>query len=308
MLLYMDKQSQLDSEHQTKINIYFHSQSSFWKDIYTRGDVYAEIHQQRYARVLDWVEQLGLPRETQALDIGCGAGFLALSLADYGFCVQAIDSVEAMLEQTRQHAEEAGQAGQLSVGIGDITSLAFADASFDLVLAIGVIPWIGQDKGLVRQAIWEMQRVTRPGGYMLFTADNRWRFASWFDPVLTPLLAGLKSWLKILLERAGLRHQPIEKMSSYLHTPRFLEKTLRRCGLVKIKSMTLGFGPFTFFHRPCLTDKAGVALHRRLQRLADRGVPLLRGSGAQYIVLAQKPVSPPVESARVLRRALSHSH
>ncbi len=307
-MLSIDNKNRLDSDHQAKVNVYFHSQSSFWKDIYKRADVYAEIHQQRYARVLDWIEQLGLPRDTQALDIGCGAGFLALSLADYGFSVRAIDSVEAMIEQARQHAEEAGLAEQLSVGIGDITSLAFADESFDLVLAIGVIPWIGQGAGPAQRAIQEMQRVTRPGGYMLFTADNRWRFANWFDPLLSPLLADLKSWLKVRLERAGLRRQPIEKMSSHLHSPRFIDKALADCGLVKIKSMTLGFGPFTFLHRALLTDQAGIALHQRLQRLADCGVPLLRGTGAQYIVLAQKPALPFVQPATTARRVVFDSH
>lgn len=285
----MHSEVKLESDHQTQVNAYFHVQSSFWKDIYTQGDVYAEIHQQRFARVLNWIEELKLARETQALDIGCGAGFLTLALAERGFHVQAIDSVEAMIEQTRQHAEEAGLADHLSTGIGNITSLAFADASFDLVLAIGVIPWIGQGKEPARLAIQEMKRITKPGGYILFTADNRLRFASWFDPLLNPPLLDFKVWLKTRCERVGLRKRSAEKVGSYLHTPHFIEKTLATFGLTKIKSTTLGFGPFTFFHLPLLTKKAGVALHRRLQGLAERGAPVLRRTGAQYIVLVQKP-------------------
>ncbi|MEO7022093.1 MAG: methyltransferase domain-containing protein [Ktedonobacteraceae bacterium] len=285
----MDKEVQLDSDHQTQVNAYFHVQSSFWKDIYTQDNVYAEIHQQRYARVLAWIEQLDLARDTQALDIGCGAGFLTLALAERGFRVQAIDSVEAMIEQTHQHASEAGLAEHISVGIGTITSLAFADASFDLVLAIGVIPWIGQGQGPAQLAIQEMKRITKPGGYILFTADNRLRFASWFDPLLSPPLLDFKIWLKAQLERVGMRQRSVENMGSYLHSPRFIDKTLAAFALMKVKSTTLGFGPFTFFHCPLLTKKAGIAFHRRLQRLAERGVPVLRGTGMQYIVLAQKP-------------------
>lgn len=280
----MDEEIKQDSEHQTKVNVYFHVQSSFWKDIYSQGDVYAEIHQQRYARILAWIDQLALARETQTLDIGCGAGFMTLALAERGFRVQAIDSVEAMVEQTRQQIKEIGLAEQIPVGIGNITALDFADASFDLVLAIGVIPWIGVGKAPARQAIQEMKRITRPGGYIIFTADNRLRFASWFDPVLNPLLAGFKRWLKATLKR----NQSAEKIGSYLHSPRFIDKTLAACELVKIKSVTLGFGPFTFFHRSLLSNASGVALHQRLQRLAERGVPVFRKTGAQYIVLAQK--------------------
>lgn len=290
-MLSMDKRTQLDSEHQAKISIYFDLQSSFWKDIYSRDDVYAEIHRQRYVRVLNWVEQLGLESGKQAVDIGCGAGFLSLALAKQGFQVQALDAVEAMVEQTRQHVAEAKLDERISVGSGSITALPCADDAFALTLAIGVIPWIGRGKEPARQALQEMKRVTQPGGYLLFTVDNRLRFASWFDPLRNPLVLGPKHQLKRLLERMGLRHQSAEKMQSYLHSPRFIEKTLAEYGLVKVQSLTLGFGPFTFFHRSPLTKKASIALHRRLQRLADRGFPLFRNTGTQYMILAQKPVS-----------------
>lgn len=298
-VLQMDKNTELSADYQDTVNAYFRFQSSFWKEIYTQGDVYAEIHQQRYAGILDWVEQLDLERGSQTLEIGCGAGFMALALNERGLRVHAIDSVDAMVEQTRQHASEAGVAEQLSIGIGDITSLEFSDEAFDLVLAIGVIPWIGKGKRPATLAISEMARVTRPGGFIIFTADNRWRFASWFDPLRSPLLAGLKRQVKAGLNRAGLRRQSVEKTDSYLHAPRFIEKTLGSFSLVKVKSRTLGFGPFTFFNRPLLSNKAGVAFHRRLQGLAERGVPVFRRTGAQYIVLVQKPVAPaPEQSAR----------
>ena len=296
-MVSMEKRTRLDSEHQTQINVYFDLQSSFWKDIYSRGDIYAAIHQQRYARVLDWVGQLGLEPGARVVDIGCGAGFLSLALAQQNFQVQALDAVEAMVEQTRRHVTEAGLTERISVNMGSITTLPCADEAFDLTLAIGVIPWIGRGKEPARQAIQEMKRVTRPGGYLLFTVDNRLRFAAWFDPLRNPLILGPKHWLKTLLARVGLRRQSAAKMQSYLHRPRFIEKTLGEYGLVKLQSVTLGFGPFTFFHRPLLTNKAGIALHHRLQRLAERGFPLLRGTGAQYIVLAQKPATSSIQSS-----------
>jgi ubiquinone/menaquinone biosynthesis C-methylase UbiE len=290
----MSNNTELVTGHQETVNEYFRFQSSFWKDIYTLGDVYAEIHQQRLARVVDWVEQLGLPKSSQILEIGCGAGFLSLALNEHGFRVHAIDSVDAMVEQTRQRAEEAGVADQISTGLGDITSLEFADESFDLVLAIGVIPWIGEGDEPAKRAIKEMARVARSGSYIIFTADNRNRFASWFDPWLTPPLDGFKRGVRNGLDRTGIRRRPMEKINSYLHSPRFIDRTLVSSGLVKVKSVTLGFGPFTFFRRPLLSNKAGIALHHRLQRLAERGVPVFRKTGAQYIVQAQKPgvVSP----------------
>src|SRR5437667_10128996 len=127
---------------QQEVNAYFQAQSSYWKEIYTSNGVYAEIHRNRYVRVLEWVDSLALAPGSKVLEIGCGAGYIAIALAQRGFQVYAVDSAEAMVEQACQHAVEAGIADRLSVDIGDVSSLAFEDGSFDLVLAIGVIPWL----------------------------------------------------------------------------------------------------------------------------------------------------------------------
>lgn len=271
-------------EQQEEVNLYFQQQSVFWKEIYSRGDVYSGIHQQRQEQVLKWVEELNLPAGSQVLEIGCGAGFLALALAAHGLTVQAIDSVDAMVEQTRQHARQAGLAEKISVEVGDISALAFQDRSFDLVVAIGVIPWIER----ADTAIQEMARVLKPGGHVLLTADNRARLNVWLDPLRNPLLAPLKRLVKVLLDRTGLRRRSVEDVGSHFHSRRFIDKTLKSAEFMKVKSKTLGFGPFTLFHRSLLSDAAGLRLHHRLQRLAERGIPVLRSTGAQYIVLAKK--------------------
>jgi hypothetical protein len=63
---------------------------------------------------------------------------------------------------------------------------------------------------------------------------------------------------------------------------------LAAAGLRKVKSMTLGFGPFTVFDRQLLAESTAVRAHRLLQWLADRSVPVLRSTGAQHMVLAQR--------------------
>lgn len=282
----MQEGKKMHIEQQEEVNNYFQRESAYWKEIYTRGDVYAGIHQQRQERVLQWVEELNLAADAQILEIGCGAGFLALALAKRGFNIHAIDSVDAMVEQARQHARETGLAEKLSVEIGDISSLAFQDNSFDLVLAIGVIPWIERaDTG-----IQEMARVLKPDGHVLFTADNRARLNIWLDPLHSPLLSPLKRLVKTALDRSKLRRYSVDDVGSHFHSTRFIDKLLTSFKLVKVKSMTLGFGPFTFFHRSVLSDASGLRLHGRLQRLAELNTPVFRSTGAQYIVLAKKPL------------------
>jgi ubiquinone/menaquinone biosynthesis C-methylase UbiE len=274
---------------QATVNAYFQTRSSFWNDIYASSDVYAEIHQERHAAVLDWIDGLALPLDSQVLEIGCGAGFMAVALAQRGFRVQAIDSVEAMVELARQHATEAGVAERLNVAVGNIYALAFEDVAFDLVLAIGVIPWIGQ----VEPAIQELARVTKPGGFVILTADNRARLNNLLDPLLIPAFAPLKRLAKNALERTGFRRRSLQDIGATCHSRRFIDRSLAHAGLSKTRGKTLGFGPFSLFRRSMLPKRLGITLHHRLQSLADRGAPLLRSTGAQYIVLAGKSASLP---------------
>lgn len=274
-------------QEQAKVNAYFQSQSSFWKDIYAGNGLFAEIHRARHAAVLDWIDSLALAPGSEMLEIGCGAGFMAVALARRGFHVHAIDSVEAMVAQARRYAAESGVDELLSVDFGNAYALAFDVASFDLVVAMGVIPWLEQPE----LAIQEMARVSRPGGRIILTADNRVRLNMLLDPWLNPTLAPLRRRMKHALEWAGFRRQSPDETGVVFHefhTRRFIDEALANAGLVKGRGMTLGFGPFSLHRRPVVPEPFGIMLHHRLQRLADWNVPGFRSTGAQYIVLARK--------------------
>lgn len=286
---------------QEKVNAYFQSQSSFWKDLYARDGVFPEIIRDRQAAVLNWIDRLALAPGSRVLEVGCGAGFMAVALAQRGLRVHAIDPVEAMVELARRHAAEAGVAGPLSVAIGDVYTLAFEDGSFDLVIALGVIPWLER----AEQAIQEMARVTRPGGYVIVTADNRVRLNHILDPWLNPALSRLKQSVKSALVRLGLRRRLPNKINSTLHDRRFIDKTLARFELAKADGMTLGFGPFSLFRRRVLPEPLGIALHHWLQHLADRHMPIFRSTGAQYLVLARKQTFRPLAGSMSAEETLS---
>jgi ubiquinone/menaquinone biosynthesis C-methylase UbiE len=277
-------------QQQERVNAYFQSQSSFWRDIYSLGGVQAEIYRARQARALSWIDRLGLAPGSRVLEIGCGAGFMAVALAQRGFCVHALDSAESMIELARQHAEEAGVTDHLSASMGDVHALAFEDGSFDLVVAIGVIAWLAQPELALR----EMARVTKPGGYAILTSPNPAELHSLLDPWKNPLVKALKLRLKHVLERTGLRRRKsggTARASVIFHKRRYIDETLAKVGLVKNKGVTIGFGPFSLHRQKIIPDELGVALHRWLQLLADRGVPGLRSTGMSYLILTRNALS-----------------
>lgn len=271
-------------QDQERVKAYFQDQSWYWKEIYDGGGVQAEVYRTRQATVLSWIDELALPAGSRVLEIGCGAGLLSVILAQRGLRVQAIDAAEAMVESTRRHAEEAGVGELLSVDLGDAHALTFADDTFDLVVALGLLPWLSQPE----VAIAEMARVSKPGGHLILTADNQGLLIYLLDPLTNPALKPLRTGLKAVLHWLGLFHSTPKPPEETLHSCQFIDTALSNAGLSKTHSTTIGFGPFVFLGRKALPTPFGIVLHRSLQRLADRNVPFLRSRGSQYLVQARK--------------------
>ena len=118
-------------------------------------------------RILDLV--VGGRGTLDALDVGCGTGFLSLELARRGHRVTGIDFAPQMLAEARKKAAAQGVAVRFEEG--DAEQLPFAEGSFDLVMTRHVLWTLPHPE----QAIDEWIRVLRPGG-RLAAMDSQ------FDP------------------------------------------------------------------------------------------------------------------------------
>jgi ubiquinone/menaquinone biosynthesis C-methylase UbiE len=107
-------------------------------------------------RILDLVIPEGDPLD--ALDAGCGTGFLCLELAARGHRVSGIDFAPAMLAEARRKA--AAQHLPVRFEEGDAEQLPFPPRSFDLVISRHVLWTLPHPEA----AIDEWIRVMRPGG------------------------------------------------------------------------------------------------------------------------------------------------
>lgn len=265
------------NQHQLTVDAYFKARARDWKEIYAKKDVYSVIHQQRRAIVLEMVDKLGLPPDDQVLEVGCGAGLTTAELARRGYRVDAVDSVAEMVDLTRRHAAETGVADRVKPVVADINRLLFPNKHFSLVVVIGVLPWLQA----IHEPIREVGRVTKAGGYLIVNVDNRWRLHELLDPRLSPVHAPIRKLGRSLRRR---NHSlPIQRCS-----PREFDAILSEAGYAKIQATVLGFGPFTLLGQTVLPDSVGIKVHDALQRYANRNFPLLRSTGAQYLVLARK--------------------
>jgi ubiquinone/menaquinone biosynthesis C-methylase UbiE len=107
-------------------------------------------------RVLDLVVPRG--RALDALDVGCGTGFLALELAARGHRVVGVDLAPAMLDLARRKATTRGLTVHFQEA--DAEHLPFPGASFDLVISRHVLWTLPHPEA----AIDDWTRALRPGG------------------------------------------------------------------------------------------------------------------------------------------------
>jgi ubiquinone biosynthesis O-methyltransferase len=137
-------------------------------------DAYRRWRASRLGQVTDRLEDelirelVGLPAGRRILDVGCGDGLLAASLARAGAVVTGVDSDPCMLEAGRARAQRAGLTAEFVEG--DIRALPFAAAAFDVVVAVTVLCFVPDAERAVR----EMARVLKPGGHMVIGELGRW--------------------------------------------------------------------------------------------------------------------------------------
>jgi ubiquinone/menaquinone biosynthesis methyltransferase len=168
---------------------------------------------------------------TQALDLACGTGDIAFTLAERGARVVGLDITHRMVQIAR------GKPGGAAVAFvtGDMMALPFGNASFDLVTTgygIRNVPEIGQ-------ALAEMHRVLKPGG-MLLSLD--------FNRPLNPLVRGVYlTYLTAVGSALGfvLHRDP--------DTYRYIPESIRRYpGAIQVNAMILQHGFTTSRYIPVL--------------------------------------------------------
>ena len=121
---------------------------------------------------LDWFDALARNGARSVYDLGCGLGRHTVRLARAGFSVAASDISPRAVAATRSALGAVGLPAR--VFQAGMTAVPLPDASFDAVLAFGVLEHATRAR--VEKSVDEITRVLRPGGRLLasFVPRDRW--------------------------------------------------------------------------------------------------------------------------------------
>jgi ubiquinone/menaquinone biosynthesis C-methylase UbiE len=122
-----------------------------------------------YGRSLDqYLARHPLPvtRGARILDAGCGTGLLTLAMLrsiHFPVNITALDlSATSIVAADKAVSNSNGRTQDVNFAQGNVVSLPFADATFDLVVTSGALEYVPLEEG-----INELARVISPGGYLL---------------------------------------------------------------------------------------------------------------------------------------------
>jgi 2-polyprenyl-6-hydroxyphenyl methylase/3-demethylubiquinone-9 3-methyltransferase len=188
---------------------------------------------------LDWIDGLAGLRGKTVLDVGCGGGILAESMARRGAAqVLGIDLAHKPLKVAQLHALEAGVPHLDYREIAAEALAAEQPAAFDVVTCMEMLEHVPDPASIVRACA----TLAKPGGWVFFSTLNR------HPKAFVYALIGAEHVLKLL--PAGTH-----EYAKFIR-PSELARWCRDAGLTAQQARGMGYNPLT--RRYALNDDASV--------------------------------------------------
>ena len=242
------------------------------------------IYRQNY--ILDMIREAHLPRDSKLLDVGCGPGELLIKLSEDFDQLMGIDIANEMITIANQKLENRSSNKNIVFEVGDIENLRFEDKTFDLIICSGVIEYLKDDEGWMK----EIKRTLKPGGYLIINVTNKYSIRKWTSAPIEKLksskiLLNLMNFIKEKVLRKGKIHYfPFKPR---LHSPYKFDAYLLENGFMKINHNYFDFAvlpaPFDTLLSFIITP-----IKKALERYSRRNM-VINGTG--YIVQVKKTVA-----------------
>jgi 2-polyprenyl-6-hydroxyphenyl methylase / 3-demethylubiquinone-9 3-methyltransferase len=175
---------------------------------------------------LEWINSIVPLAGKRVLDVGCGGGILAESMARKGATVKGIDLAQKPLRVAELHAHESG----IEMDYEEISAEALAarePASFDVVTCMEMLEHVPAPELVVLAC----SRLVKPGGHVFFSTINRNPKAFVFA------IVGAEYVLKLL-------PRGTHEYAKFIR-PSELARAVRDAGLSSLEMKGLGYNPLT---------------------------------------------------------------
>jgi len=266
----------------------FDSVPEYWDKIYSESTFFGYHYQRRRDVIAALISNLPPEDGRVVLDVGCGSGgYFPVYLAS-GMKVQGVDVSDGMVANAKEIYKKHIESGDVCVQSGDIENLAFDDETFDLAVSAGVFMYLPD----MKNALAEMHRVLKKGGFAVLNVDNHRTLAAALD--IPKILMNMGSKVfgitggklnannKKVAEPSKSGEAPVTKS----HTPSKLRSIVKQQGFEIVSEVGHGFGPLRLFGKRMLPDKGNLMLYKLTEPLFTNR--LIGRTGFTYTVLAKK--------------------
>jgi ubiquinone/menaquinone biosynthesis C-methylase UbiE len=267
-----------EGNHNETIIDFFDGDLRWWSDVY-RDDLPRGFFSFEMRRRLQLVSDLLTAQiekmdNPDVLECGCGPGDILALLAPLRCRLTGLDLNQRYLDMAAEKIP-----GAMLIN-GNAESLPFPDASFDIVYAVGVLPYLSDD----RTAAKEIARVTRDGGFVLISVPNYRMLHLLLNPYYifrsaTRILSLEKKQPTSGFDESKMRRYPLPR----------LRRLVREFDLHEIRSMSTSYGPLKFWRSEVFPLATSIRLSETLRKWSDRKWgAALRRVGNHFIITLRK--------------------
>jgi 2-polyprenyl-6-hydroxyphenyl methylase / 3-demethylubiquinone-9 3-methyltransferase len=186
---------------------------------------------------LDWISKATALNDMHVLDVGCGGGILAESMAQHGAHVTGIDLANKALAVAKLHSLESGvKVDYRAISAEDLANEA--PATYDVITCMEMLEHVPEPASVVQACA----KLVKPGGSVFFSTINR-------NPKAYLLAIVGAEYVLRLLPRGTHDYAKLIKPSE-------LAAYARRAGLESVEIRGMSYQPFT--HTVALTEDASV--------------------------------------------------
>lgn len=272
--------------HMVRVRNQFDRFSKKWERLYEKPKIVNDlVLQDRKEYCLNFIEK-HVPSGAFIVDLGCGAGILALALARKGYRVYGIDISRKMIKRCNKLFEEHQiDRGLYAFRVGECTELDIDDDSVDGIVAAGFMEY--QPDELL--SLQSMFRILKPGGVLVITAPMDIKISGlWGLAKLYGVFRRLFS--KLRYGSINRRHAAAGLVINRYSTRKFL-KILRAANFSIVEFKRHGFANFWPLQNLSRERQYKIEyfLYQKLNQLS-RFLPIDRWAN-ELIVVARKPMS-----------------